>query len=237
MDRSLDQPMKQSDFDYEKRLLRAVFNEVLFESANVIDAEFPSNQHTTEADLPFYTTSWIDQRGYHCHLRTHTSVHTDTKSLPPEKWTLKTNYYFTYEMIDCEPRRLFYTNTKPYRMVPLDDMIGGIGADQNGEVMRNSDYTFTCEVLESLKQHPGRTTQTESDYQQFQLFALDRAIQSARVQSAIGDIDFYRKQLSDGAIDAVIDMVLRCESMVDVELARKRVLDEYYVKRAERDAA
>lgn len=237
MERSLDQPMKQSDFDYEKRLLRVVFNEVLFESACAIDAEFPFNRHSTEADVPFYTASWIDQRGYGCHLRTHTSIHPDTKPLPPKKWTLKTNFYFTYEMMDCEPRRLFYTNTKPYRVVPLDDMIGGIGADQDGEAMQNSDYTFACEILESLKQRPGRITQTESDYQQFQLFALDRAIESERIHSAIGNIDFYRKHLSDGAIDMIIGMVLRCEPMVDVKLVRKRILDEYYLQRTEEDVA
>lgn len=233
MERSPDQPMEMSDFDYEKRLLRAVFKEVLFESARAIDAEFPSNQHSAETDKPFYTASWIDKRGYCCHLRTHTSVSPETQMLPPENWTLKTNFYFTYEMIDYEPRRLFYTSTKPYRVVPLDDVIGGIGADQDGEAMQNADYTFACEILESLKQRPGRIMQTESEYQQFQLFALDKAIESKKVQSAIADID---KCVSKGAVDIVIDMVLRREPMIDVELVRKRVLDEYYLQKTEEAA-
>jgi hypothetical protein len=225
MEHPLDRPIPREDFDYEKEMLKSVFDAVLYESANAIDENLDGNSHTTEMGKPFFTATWVDSRGYNCHLRAHHLIRDETILKKPGDWKLKVNYYFSFEMIDQEPRQFLYSGATPNRIVPTDDVIGGLGSEARGEHLQNADYVFGCEILQALRERPTKATLSPRDVLQFHLYALDMILETEEVQLAIKDIDLYGRHASRAAIDKAIAIVLELEPELDVYLVRRRIED------------
>lgn len=222
----MEHSVNSSSFEYQQQLLQATYSDLLLESANIIDEEWLLNSHTKpENGKTFFVVRWDDPRGYSCYLQAHTTVIASSalEALEDRRW--KTDYYLCFRSTDSPARYFKYTYSDPNRVFECDDTF----TPQQSQ-FENADLIFAQEIVTSLRTRAGYGSlkQSDSDYIQLQLHALDFAIEQSDIQQQIAEVNLHDYAMSVAAVDAIVMRVVAYEPIIDVGLARKRIEDELY---------